>query len=346
MVDYTSILLDYLQGVYHERKHLLLSGWKTLNNGWESDVYKFTAEWEEAAEKKSEDLILRIYPGNDAYEKSIHEYDSLVFLRNSGYPVPRVDLLEREKSPFQKPFVIMEYINGHEMWNSIFHGSPKEQEKMLTIFCCLFSRLHTLEWKGAVKDSVDWDLSDPHTLIHRQINSWRPIVSSLPLSGFQKNWDWILKHQNDITSTHASIAHWDFHPNNILIKADGSAFVIDWTGFTVTDFRFDLAWTLLLIGTYQGMQWREQILREYERQAAIKVMDLEFFDVAACLRRLVSIVVSIHFGAEKLGMRAGAEEMMLTQAHALRSYYEQLLQRTGLTIPEVEHLLVNLENRK
>lgn len=323
---------------------LTLINWETMNSGWESDVHKFTAEWSGPDGRHREDLVLRIYPGNDAYEKSAHEYESLKFLWKSGYPVPRVDLLERENSPFGKPFIIMEQIKGHGFWHDMFHGSQEEQQKLLTLFCKLFTRLHTLDYRAALPESVPLDAANAPSIVSRQIDRWQGIISNLPVTGFQANWDWLLSRQNEVAPRDASIVHWDFHPENILLKEDGTAIVIDWTGFDITDPRFDLAWTLLLIGANEGTQWREPILREYERQAGFKVTDLEFFDVAVCLRRLVSVIVSVRYGPEKLGMRPGAEQIMRSQAAALRNVYELLLQRTGLPILEVEQFLD--ENRE
>jgi aminoglycoside phosphotransferase (APT) family kinase protein len=67
--------------------------------------------------------------------------------------------------------------------------------------------------------------------------------------------------------------------------------VIDWTGLQLSDPRFDLAWTLMLISAYQGSQWRQSFLEAYERHAGELLENLEFFDVAACTRRLYSIAV-------------------------------------------------------
>jgi hypothetical protein len=70
---------------------------------------------------------------------------------------------------------------------------------------------------------------------------------------------------------------------------------------------------------------------------------MEVFDTFACLRRLFSIIVSLKYGADKLGMRPGAEAIMRRQAPAARRVYERLLTLTGLTIPEVEQFLNSSE---
>ena len=120
---------------------------------------------------------------------------------------------------------------------------------------------------------------------------------------------------------------------------DGSATVIDWTQIQVSDPRFDLAWTLMLVGAAEGWQWRDRILAEYERLAGAPIQELEWFEVAACGKRLFSVVVSLAAGPEALGMRPEAVELMRQQFGALRNVYQLFMIRTGLRLREVERLL-------
>lgn len=339
--DYLPLLQSYFTAAFPEREAPVVADLVSLNVGWESDVYSFTATWGPPTERVGEELILRIYPGNDAYEKSGKEYDALALLHSANYPVPRIDKLEREASPFGKPFLIMERVPGRPMWHSMFHNAPWNRKKLLCLFCGLFARLHAIDWRSHVPNPVEFEPGGPYSVVERQLARWQEYIGPAMgvISGFMANWEWLLAHQHDGISDRAAPVHFDFHPENMLLKKDGSAVVIDWTGFELTDYRFDLAWTLLLIGCNEHPKWREPVLREYERQAGHKVENLEFFDVAACVRRLFSVIVSVNYGAEKLGMRPGAEDIMRKQAPSLARVYNLLLQRTGLPIPEVETFL-------
>lgn len=321
-----------------------------ITGGWESEVHAFTLEWGLPGARQREDLVLRIYPGADAREKSANEYRNLVFLRGVDYPVPRVDCLERDHSPFGRPFLIMERIHGHAMWGELFHSRPMERQTFMRQFCRLFARLHAIDWRPFVPNPADLEAAGSSTILERQFDRWQPYIDALPLPGFQVGWAWLLDRQHQVTGNRLSLVHWDFHPNNILIKDDRisehgaddderDAVVIDWTGLEVTDYRFDLGWTLLLITAYEGEQWREPLLREYEHQADHKVEGLEFFDAVASFRRLVSMIGSLAIGAEKLGMRPGAEEIMRGQAAHLGKVYAKFQALTGLRMAEVEDFL-------
>ncbi len=81
------------------------------------------------------------------------------------------------------------------------------------------------------------------------------------------------------------------------------------------------------------------VLREYERLRGAPVESLAFFEAAACLKRLFSFAISVSFGAEKLGMRPGAEELMKAGVSSQRAVYSQLMTYTGLRVPELDALL-------
>ncbi len=341
-----SVRHDLLQAHYArafpDKPHVQVGELIHLDAGWESDIYAFDVEHGPAGNRQREELILRLYPGADAVSKATAEFHGLQRLHQAGYPVPRVDLLAVEDSPLGSPFVLMERIAGQVMWPLLFRSAGRRQREMLTLFCRLFVQLHTLDWEPFVDDREPYRAENPYVLVEEQLARWQPYVEQFPNPDFLPAWEWLLARRREVPCRCPAVVHWDFHPENILLRDDGSAVVIDWTGLNVTDPRFDLAWTLLLITTYEGSQWREPILREYERLRGAAVEQLSFFDVAACLRRLFSIVASLSSGAESMGMRPGAEEQMRGQREPLRRVYDLLQQRTGLRVPIVEWLLESM----
>jgi aminoglycoside phosphotransferase (APT) family kinase protein len=140
--------------------------------------------------------------------------------------------------------------------------------------------------------------------------------------------------------------HWDLHPANVLLTPEDRMVVIDWTQVDVTDTRFDLAWTLLLVGTQEDERWRKVILEDYERQLGEKVEQIEVFDAAACVKRLASVALSMVAGPEVMGMREGAQASMLGMLPALRRVYALLREITGLRISEVERMLDSYSSKK
>jgi aminoglycoside phosphotransferase (APT) family kinase protein len=230
----------------------------------------------------------------------------------------------------------MERIHGRQMWPVWFRSPEEKQKELLTLFCQLFVRLHRLEWQPFVQGPASFGALDPYALLDREMDKVRPYLDRFPIAGFLPAVEWL--EERRVPCRRPSVIHWDYHPGNILLREDGSAVVVDWTQVDVSDSRFDLAWTLLLVSTYEGRVWYERILHEYERLAGVKVEQLAFFEVFACLKRLYSVVASLTYGPETLGMRPETAAIMLQQLGASKRVYDLLLERTGIKVPEVEEL--------
>jgi hypothetical protein len=106
----------------------------------------------------------------------------------------------------------------------------------------------------------------------------------------------------------------------------------------------DVAWTLLLVSTYETPAYRDIILSEYERIAGFTIEHIEYFDVLACAKRLFTISVSLTEGATRMGMRSGAESMMKQHVIHIQNVYDLLCERTGIPLLEVEELISTLQH--
>lgn len=308
-----------------------------INAGWESDIYTFDLI---VGDHPPQALILRIYPGMDSVEKSEREYSNLNKLNQIGFPVPEAYILEQDRSHLGNPFIIIERIPGKMLWEVLFSSQEEGQLELIDSFSRLFVQLHNLDFELFKENHLINVDQEPGSLISTQINLWYTYFKTLPIPEFLPLLDWLAENSQGIQGSKTAILHWDFHPGNVILRPDKSMVVIDWTSLQVSDPRFDLAWTLMLITAYEGEKWREPFLEAYERHVGEKVDQLEFFDVAACTRRLFSIAASIAAGAEHMGMRPGAEKIMKKQIAPAQTVYDQLLKLTGIRLPVIEDWLV------
>ncbi len=322
------------------KQNLRIASFHSLSAGWESDVYAFDLEYGQAGERKRDALILRVYPGDDASVKSAREFRGMSQLFRLGYPVPKVWALEGDGASLGRPFVIMERIQGQMLWPLLFHDAQGTQG-LLTLFCQLFVELHQLDWRPFVEAASQYGPARPFACVDRELAFGRAVMERYGMDGFLPVLRWLEARRDGVPCPRPSPVHWDFHPGNVLLCDDGTARVVDWTQVGVSDARFDLAWTLLLVGTHENVEWRHAVQREYERLAGSRVAQMDFFDVFACAKRLLSVVLSLSEGPEKLGMRPGAEEQMREQMGAIGRAYELLLERTGIAVPEAEQLLTS-----
>jgi aminoglycoside phosphotransferase (APT) family kinase protein len=337
--DMQSHLQAYYAHTFPSRQGMQVSEVANISTGWESEMYAFDVEYGPVGQHQREELILRIYVGDDAHPKSAREFHGMRRLYRAGYPVPQVLALERENSPFGQPFVIMKRIEGQQLWPLLFDSPEERQQELLTLFCELFVRLHALEWRPFVDDVTRYDATDPYTFADRWLEEARLALVDLSIPGFLPIIEWLEVRRDQVPCMQPSPIHQDYHPGNVLLRDDGSAVVVDWTQVDIADSRSDLAWTLVLVSSYEGLEWRERILREYERLAGGRVEQIEYFEVSACAKRVASVAVSLLYGPEKLGMRPEAATVMKQQMRSIKAVYELLLERTGIRVAEVERML-------
>lgn len=311
-----------------------------LNVGWESIIYAFDLVYGPQFDRQPEKLILRIYPGEDATAKSIREFKGMQRLFRLGYPVPMVHTLEQDKSPFGKPFMLMESIEGEILWPILDRSTPDDSAALLTRFCELFVQLHALDWHEFVPRQDQPAARNPYHFVDHYLSWLRSFFESFPeLQVFIPTVLWLDAQREKVPCVRPKPVHWDFHPGNLILQPDGAMKVIDWTQIQVSDPRFDLGWTLLLAGAYSGNEARGFILMEYERLSGGKVENLAFFEVANAIKRLGSVMISLSAGAEKMGMRPDAIATMRRDFPTLRWVYNLMIERTGIEVPEIERFL-------
>lgn len=299
-----------------------------LARGWESEIYLQDFD-------NSEPIVLRLYPAAGSEAKAAREHLALVKLHQAGYPVPDVYAHETQGSVLEKPFLLMEYIRGEQMWPAIGRLSGEDARSLLRQFARLLADLHRLDWRQFTRERP----ASPQAWVAGWLDWTRRELEHFNLPGFQPALEWLTERLGDVAPREPSPVHWDFHPGNVLLRPDSGAAVVDWTQFTVTDPRFDLAWTLLLLGAYEDNLWRKTVLAEYEQQSGEPVQALAWFDAAVATKRLGSMVVALTASPEATGMMSSAADVMRSHFPAYRWIYTLFRERTRLRLADVEAIL-------
>jgi aminoglycoside phosphotransferase (APT) family kinase protein len=304
------------------------------DQGWESEIYAYTLTHGRSHSRISETGVMRLLTGAD-FEGAQSEYRTLSLLHQAGYPVPEVYALGSPKDGFKHPFILMQRVEGGD-FSSRFPKTPENDLKPLRDFVALFRDLHTLDWRPYVEnpDQIA-PPNQPYYHFDRKLDLFSQYLEQSGLTALDQVMAWLANHRELAACDRASVVHQDFHPNNILEDREGNLFVVDWTSAEVSDYRFDLAWTLALTLAYGGNTRREMVLAEYERQMGANVPGLEVFEVIAFVRRIGSAMISMLVGAEKMGMRPEAAEVMRRDRVAFERLFQRLTAITGLELPEI-----------
>jgi aminoglycoside phosphotransferase (APT) family kinase protein len=325
-------------GMHESEVRNLLS----IADGWETDIYAFDLTDMESSGWPNDRLILRMYSGPHAEYKAKWESTVLNRLGGLDYPVPTVLHLEQSSSPLGGPFIVMERIEGRQMWD-MFPDAPSDRvDELIHMASKLFVNLHQLEWRKAFPVPSGLDADDPHSSIRFSLDRHTTNISHFQKEELMPVVEWLRLHLPDIPVGRLSFTHGDFHPGNILVDDSGRPFVIDWTASRVTDSRIDLAWTLLLAKTFPG-DLDGPLLSAYEEISGSEVESIEYFEVLATLRRLLDMSVSFTVGSGQRGMREGALEMMREQLDHFRKVHALLTELTGINIPEIATLIESMK---
>lgn len=319
-----------------------------ITTGWETDIYAFTLRHGPTLER-SEPMLVRLYSGEDAPEKAERECAAMRALYGAGYPVPHIWMVEAATAPLGAPFLLMERIDGPVLLDALVDSDESRRLELLTLFCKTLADLHALDWHIVPATLTSWihaagDPNDPFVFIDAELAMFRRTLERFPVvQPLTPVLRWLEAHRDAVPCRRLAVTHGDYHPNNVLLRPEGSAVVIDWGAVAIADPRRDIAWMLLLASTLGYAELYEPMLRRYEHAAGLVVEQLGYFEVAAACRRFFDVLVSLHSGAGALGMRPGAEALMRQQGGHLRRVYMLLQERTdGVAVPEVETLLEEL----
>ena len=140
----SSELEDYLKVRMPDRENLHVTQFVEITDGWETEIYSFDIESGEGDKTSIERLVLRLYAGPWAKYKARKEFGLLNRLFQAGYPVPEVTLIEEDSTPLGRPFIVMERIDGNQMWTLM--ESEEDNSKLFLQFSTLYHDLHSLDW--------------------------------------------------------------------------------------------------------------------------------------------------------------------------------------------------------
>ena len=274
-------------------KTLRVTDMGEITGGWETRTHAFAVGYVIDAEERSEELILRLFPGVHGAAQAVKEFAVMKQVARWGVPTPRVDFVVTEKTPFEDPFIVMERVKGSSMADLLEGAPEREVLRLVGAMVDPLVRLHAMPpndlipaWPGAMIDD------EPVTFVRPELADMRIAVDRYGLHDFEPLLRWLEVRREESASGYTCVLHNDYHPLNIVVReGDGELIVLDWSFADAGDFRLDLAWSALLLGVMAGERHRDVLIERYEDTSGRSVENFSYFEVLKLAARLVTIAV-------------------------------------------------------
>lgn len=289
-------------------------------------------------------LVLRKQPNGDLLPGAhdvARECRAMTALAGTPAPVPKVVLLETDRSVIGTAFYLMERVEGRIFYDHALAGVPREQKpQVYASMAQVLAQIHAVDWRAAGLS----DLARSGSFLERQVERWaRPWAAETGEARAQglAIADWLRANRPAET---AVIVHGDLKLSNLICHPTEPrvAAVLDWELFTIGDPMLDLAHTLASIWATGpdeyggvlgldlaalGVPSEAQFLETYYAASGSSARMSRFHQVLALLR-LAGIFHGIGQRA-KAGIAAaeGAAETGRMGEVYLRRAYDRLAQK-------------------
>lgn len=287
-------------------------------------------------------LVLRKQPNGELLPGAhdvARECRAMSALAGSPAPVPKVVLLETDRSVMGAAFYLMERIDGRIFYDHRLPDVPPEQRR--TLYASLadtLAAIHAVDWRAAGLS----DLARPGSYLERQVARWaRPWegeAQALQAQG-RAVAGWLRANRPQET---AVIVHGDLKLSNAICHPTEPrlAAVLDWELFTIGDPMLDLAHTVVFIWATRPEEYggvlgadlaalslptEDEFLERYYAASASPARMTRFHRVLALLR-----VAGIFHG---IGQRAKAGIAAAEGAAETARIAEVYLQRAYDLVP-------------
>jgi aminoglycoside phosphotransferase (APT) family kinase protein len=218
------------------------------------------------------------------------EYKIITELSKNNLKVPNPIHLCTEKNISQDDFYIMEYIDGETIADNLIaeNYSKKDKELITNSFVTTLTELHNFD----VQSSGLKDLGKHEGYVERQLIRWNKQFSA------QK-----VREINDLdvatnillekipTQQRVSIVHGDYRLDNVRVKDNNVAAVLDWELCTLGDPLADLGTVIASWADKKekdtpfiyspslsgGFPSRDKILNLYEENSQLNLNEIEFY---------------------------------------------------------------------
>lgn len=257
---------------------------KVLKSGWAGEIISLKLE------SNGKKYVIKTYSSSKNGLQNIkQEWKGLNLLYNASYPVPRPIISDFDN---EKPYIVMEEIEGDNLWNCYEKGSEESKKELLGKFVKVFFELHSLDISMMGGDT---EKDTTVSFVDEEIGEIEKLTIENRLGYFTQIICWLQKGKINVIGGKLSIIHRDYHPWNVIVDKSGEVYVIDLL-WGIGDYRFDLAWMCTLMERSGFEDFSHKVLEKYKGLIGKNIHNFDYFKVLATLRWLVNVMISLKTG--------------------------------------------------
>ncbi len=284
----TDRISEYLRTKMAGARDIRVSGLFRIAGGASRETWSFDASWQEAGCEQRRGFILRRDPEAGLLETARDvEYTVYQAFQNSSVPVPRMYWLETESAALERPFFIMERIDGcqSDPGGLALRPDGPDRQRIGRRKFEILGAIHAADPTSlGLTNLQSGGLPLPEQCAERELARWERIIDEQqlepePVIRFAAAW---LRAHPPAPAQRVTVCHGDFRSGNFLYTDDDIRGVLDWEMVHLGDPLEDLAWTCLKNWRYSntpgipgsligGIMPREEAYEIYEAASGIRV---------------------------------------------------------------------------
>ncbi|MFQ5921659.1 MAG: phosphotransferase family protein [Anaerolineales bacterium] len=329
-------LAEFLGRQYPEIENLKVLNLSEFGEGWETDLYRLKLMGTRNGKPSPVELVLRLYKGSNPPEKARKEFTLMTGATRFGVATPRVDALVTDRSILDAPFIVMEHIQGGTLEADINRsGVSQWLDPMMQVMV----RIHAIPWKELIPEPERPrpKPDEPLAFVEGLLREMDQTIDRYGLTDFGPTMGWLHEREALGAATAPALVHNDYHPQNILLR-DDEMVIIDWSFAEISDYRMDLAWSVLLLGVMAGQEHRSALLEAYEHAAGSSVENFEYFEALKFTMRMLTIATWLDAAVEIPVPRITKQAIRGDYKVHVLNPYRRLKEITRLGIRTIEEL--------
>jgi aminoglycoside phosphotransferase (APT) family kinase protein len=276
-------IASYLSTRLPSAADITVSGVYRIPGGQSRETWSFDASWTEGGSPRNGGFIMRRDPDASLLESDRHlEFGVMDAMRPLGIPVPEMYWLEEDSSWLDRPFCMMERIDGCETSPNKVLMDPRffpVRNKIAANFAGILGRIHQVDW-AALNLPVLGQAPAPADCARLEVDRWEAILRQealepQPVLRGALRW---MRRNLPAPPEKVVIVHADYRTGNFLADPSGEIRgILDWEMTHLGDPMEDVAWAAIrpwrwmgneLVG---GLLERADFYRQYEAASGITV---------------------------------------------------------------------------